>query len=98
MIFSYYINGNTTEFHSVCEQQSSGAGHIRAVFVCANFPALTLQRHLESGICKQNEQREDNPSDNSESKQDDEHDSSTNEEDQIPHSQSAFDPWNKLLK
>ena len=48
------------------------------------------KRIWERGICKQNEQSEDNPSDDSESQQDDEH--------EIPHSQSEFDPWNKLLK
>ena len=57
----------------------------------------SLRRHLESGICKQNEQSEDDPSDDSESQQDDEDDNSTNEEDEIPQSQSEFDPWNKLL-
>ena len=57
----------------------------------------SLRRHLESGICKQNEQSEDDPSDDSESKQSDEDDNSTNEEDEIPQSQSEFDPWNKLL-
>ena len=55
------------------------------------------RRHLESGICKQNEQSEDDPSDDSESQQDDEDDNSTNEEDEIPQSQSEFDPWNKFL-
>ena len=58
----------------------------------------SLRRHLESGICKQNEQSEDDPSDDSESQQDDEDDNSTNEEDELPQSQSEFDPWNKLLK
>ena len=57
----------------------------------------SLRRHLESGICKQNEQSEDDPSDDSESQQDNEDDNSTNEEDEIPQSQSEFDPWNKLL-
>ena len=57
----------------------------------------SLRRHLESGICKQNEQSEDDPSDDSESKQSDEDDNSTNEEDEIPQSLSEFDPWNKLL-
>ena len=55
----------------------------------------SLRRHLESGICKQNEQSEDDPSDDSESQQDD---NSTNEEDELPRSQSEFDPWNKLLQ
>ena len=57
-----------------------------------------LRRQLESGICKQNEQSEDDPSDDSESQQDDEDDISTNEEDEIPQSQSEFDPLDKLLK
>ena len=56
----------------------------------------SLRRHLESGICKQNEQSEDEPSDCSESQQGDEDVNSTNEEDKIPQSQSEFDPWNKL--
>ena len=55
----------------------------------------SLRRHLESGICKQNEQSEDDPSDDSESQQDD---NSTNEEEELPQSQSKFDPWNKLLQ
>ena len=58
----------------------------------------SLRRHLESGICKQNEQSEDDPSDDSESQQGDEGDNSTNEEDEILQSQSEFDPWNKLLQ
>ena len=58
----------------------------------------SLRRHLESGICKQNEQNEDDPSDDSESQQGDEDVNSTNEEDEIPQSQSEFDPWNKLLQ
>ena len=58
----------------------------------------SLRSHLESGICKQNEQSEDDPSDDSESQQDDKDDNSTNEEDEIPQSQSEFDPWNKLLQ
>ena len=62
------------------------------------FRSDSLRRHLESGICKQNEQSEDDPSDDSESKQDDEDDNSTNEEDEIPQSQSEFDPWNNLLQ
>ena len=56
----------------------------------------SLRRHLESSICKQNEQSEDDPSYDSES-QDDEDDNSTNEEDELLQSQSEFDPWNKLL-
>ena len=55
----------------------------------------SLRRHLESAICKQNEQSEDDTSDDSESRQDD---NSTNEEDELPQSQSEFDPWNKLLQ
>ena len=43
----------------------------------------SLRRHLESGICKQIEQSEDDPSDDSESQQDDEDDNSTNEEDEL---------------
>ena len=58
----------------------------------------SLRRHLESGICKQNEQSKDDPSDNSESQQDDKDDNSTNEEDELPQSQSEFEPWNKLLQ
>ena len=58
----------------------------------------SLRNRLVSGICKQNEQKEDDPSNYSESQKDDGHDSSTNEEHEIPHSQSEFDPWNKLLK
>ena len=58
----------------------------------------SLRRHLESGICKQNEQSEDDPSDDSESQQDNEDDNSTNEEDELPQSQSEFDPLNKLLQ
>ena len=54
----------------------------------------SLRRHIESGICKRNEESEDDPSDDSESQKDD---NSTNEEDEIPQSQSEFDPWNKLL-
>ena len=57
----------------------------------------SLRRHLESGICKQNEQSEDDPSDDSESQQDDADDNSTNE-DELPQSQSEFDPWNKILQ
>ena len=56
----------------------------------------SLRRHLESGICKQNEQSEDDLSDDSESQQGEEDDNSTNEEEEIPQSQSEFDPWNKL--
>ena len=58
----------------------------------------SLRRRLESGICKQNEESEDDPSDDSESQQDDEDDNSTNEEDELPQNQSEFDPWNKLLQ
>ena len=59
----------------------------------------SLRRHLESGICKQNEQSEDDPSDDSESQQDDEDDNSTNEEDGLPQSQSSeTSPWSKLLQ
>ena len=58
----------------------------------------SLRRHLESGICKQNEQSKDDPSDDSESQQGDEDDNSSNEEDEILHSQSEFDLWNKLLQ
>ena len=58
----------------------------------------SFRRHLESGICKQNEQSEDDPSDDSESQKDDEDDNSTNEEDEFPQSQSEFDPLNKLLQ
>ena len=54
----------------------------------------SLRRHLESVICKRNEESEDDPSDDSESQK---VDNSTNEEDEIPQSQSEFDPWNKLL-
>ena len=57
-----------------------------------------LRRHLESGICKQNEQSEDDPSDGSESQQGNEDVNSINEEDEIPQSQSEFDPWNKHLR
>ena len=57
-----------------------------------------FRKHLESSICKQNEQSEEDPSDGSESQQDDEDDNSTNEEDEIPQRQSNFDPWNKLLQ
>ena len=58
----------------------------------------SLRRHLESGICKQNEQSEDSPSDDFESQQDDEDDNSTNKEEELPQrSQSEFDPWNKRL-
>ena len=58
----------------------------------------SLRRHLESSICKQNEQSEDDPSDDSESQQGDEDVNSTNEEVEMPQSQSEFDPWNKLLQ
>ena len=54
----------------------------------------SLRRHLESGICKQNKQSKDD----SESKQDNEDNSSTNEEDELPQSQSESDPWNQLLQ
>ena len=54
----------------------------------------SLRRHVESVICKRNEESEDDPSDDSESQK---VDNSTNEEDEIPQSQSEFDPWNKLL-
>ena len=59
---------------------------------------ISLRRHLESDICKQNDDSKDNPSDDSESQQDDEDGNSTNAEDEIPQSQSEFDPWNKLLQ
>ena len=52
-----------------------------------------LRRHLESGTCKLNKQKEDDPSDDSES-QGDEDDNSTNDQHEIPQSQSEFDPWN----
>ena len=52
----------------------------------------SLRRHLESSIYKQNEQSEDDPSDDSEPQQGDEDDNSTSEEDEIPQSQSEFDP------
>ena len=55
----------------------------------------SLRRHLESDICKQNERSEDDSSDDSESHLDD---NSTNKKDEIPKSQSEFDPWNKLIK
>ena len=51
------------------------------------------RRHLESGICKQNEydeQSEDDPSETSESQQVDEDNNSTNEEDELPQSQSEI--------
>ena len=64
--------------------------------LCEFSRSDSLRRHLESGICKQNEQNEDDPSDDSESQQDDEDDNSTNEEDEIPQSQSEFDPWNNF--
>ena len=57
----------------------------------------SLRRHLESGICKENEQSEDDPSDDSESQQDNEDDNSTNDE-ELPQRQSEFDTWNKLLQ
>ena len=90
--FSYYINGNTTEFHSFCEQHSSWANHISAIPVCANFLDLIAKQSKHS---KQNEQSEDDPNDDFESQLDD---NSTNEEDEIPQSQSEFDRWNKLLQ
>ena len=58
----------------------------------------SLRRHLESGICKQNEQSEDDPSNDSESQQDDEDDNSSNEEDELPQGQSESSPWNKFLQ
>ena len=58
----------------------------------------SLRRHLESDICKQNEESEGDPSDDSESQQDDEDDNSTDEEDEVPQSQSEFDPWKKLIQ
>ena len=58
----------------------------------------SLRRHLESGICKQNEQSEDDPIDDSESQQDDEEDNSTNEKDELPQSQSESSPRSKLLQ
>ena len=58
----------------------------------------SLRRHLESGICKQNKQTEDDPTDDSESQEGDKDVNSTNEEDEILQSQSEFDPWNKLLQ
>ena len=58
----------------------------------------SLRRHLESGICKQNEHSEDDPSDDSKSQQDNEDDNSTNEEEELPQRQSELDPWNKLLQ
>ena len=58
----------------------------------------SLRRHSESGICKQNEQSEDDPSDDSESQQDNEDDNSTNEEDELPQSQSESSLWSKLLQ
>ena len=48
----------------------------------------SLRRHLESDICKQNEQSEDDSSDDSESQQDV---NSSNEEDEIPKSQSELE-------
>ena len=58
----------------------------------------SLRRHLENAICKQNEESEDDPNDDSESQLDNEDDNSTNEEDELPQSQSEFDPCNKLLQ
>ena len=58
----------------------------------------SLRRHLESDICKQNEESENDPGDDSESQQDDEDDNSANEENEIPQSQSEFDLWNKHLQ
>ena len=45
--FSYYINGNTTEFHSFCEQHSSWAHHISATLVCANFLDLIASEDIK---------------------------------------------------
>ena len=58
----------------------------------------SLRRYLESGICKQNAQSKDDPSDDSESQQDDEDDNSTNEEDELLQSQYESSPWSKLLQ
>ena len=64
----------------------------------------SLRRHLESCICKQNEddeQSEDDPSDNSESQQDDEDEISSDEEDEVPQSQSEIrrsSPWDTLMQ
>ena len=69
----------------------------RNIFACS-LRFDSLRRYLESGICKQNEQSEDDPIDDSESQQGDVDDNSTNEEDDIPQSQSEFDPWNKFLQ
>ena len=66
--------------------------------MCEFSRSDSLRRHLESGICKQNEQSEDDPSDDSESQQDDEDANSTNEEDELPQSQSESSPWSKLLQ
>ena len=58
----------------------------------------SLSRHLESGICKQNEQSEDDPSDDSKSQQDNEDDNPTNEEEELLQRQSELDPWIKLIQ
>ena len=50
----------------------------------------SLRRHLESGICKQNEQSEDDPSGDYESQQDDEDDNSSSEEDELAQNQSEI--------
>ena len=62
----------------------------------------SLRRHLESGICKQNEDHEENqtPSEKSESQQD-EDDSSSSEEDELPQSQTEMTksaPWDRLME
>ena len=57
----------------------------------------SLRRHLESDICKQKEQSEDDPSGDSESQKDDEDDNCTNEEDELPQSQPESSPWSKVL-
>ena len=58
----------------------------------------SLRRHLESDVCKPNEQSEDDLSDDSESQQDDEDNNSSDEEDELPRSQSESSPWNKILQ
>ena len=65
--------------------------------LCEFSRSDSLRRHLESGICKQKEQSEDDPSDDSESQQD-EDENSTNEKDELPQSQSESSPYSKLLQ
>ena len=55
----------------------------RHTCVCEFFRIDSLRRHLERGICKQNKQSQDDPSDDSESQQDDEDDNSNPEEDEF---------------